>query len=160
MNELLGTLTAKLSTPQGLIIAALGAFILVTLLVSFAVFRMIFRKKSDARDVPRIPVDPLTDEEEDEGETGGPWKKAPIALARLRFGMAPFELPQEPQLTPPHAAPVQEPQPVQAHQVQQAPYAEPLRPAQPVQAVQHPQPAPHPLPRLLYTLPLDRKSVV
>ena len=32
MNELLGTLTAKLSTPQGLIIAALGAFILVTLL--------------------------------------------------------------------------------------------------------------------------------
>lgn len=157
MNELLGTLTAKLSTPQGLIIAALGAFILVTLLVSFAVFRMIFRKKSDARDVPRIPVDPLTDEEEDEGETGGPWKKAPIALARLRFGMAPFELPQEPQLKPPHAAPVQEPQPVQAHQVQQAPYAEPLRPAQPVQAVQHPQPAPQPLPRLLYTLPFQSR---
>ena len=157
MNELLGTLTAKLSTPQGLIIAALGAFILVTLLVSFAVFRMIFRKKSDARDVPRIPVDPLTDEEEDEGETGGPWKKAPIALARLRFGMAPFERPQEPQLTPPHAAPVQKPQPVQAHQVQQAPYAEPLRPAQPVQAVQHPQPAPQPLPRLLYTLPFQSR---
>lgn len=157
MNELLGTLTAKLSTPQGLIIAALGAFILVTLLVSFAVFRMIFRKKSDARDVPRIPVDPLTGEEEDEGETGGPWKKAPIALARLRFGMAPFERPQEPQLTPPHAAPVQKPQPVQAHQVQQAPYAEPLRPAQPVQAVQHPQPAPQPLPRLLYTLPFQSR---
>lgn len=88
-----------LSSPQMLIIVVLGLFIAATLLLSIVAFRLIFRKSSN-RKVGKGAIDPLTNEVRNtDRKNEGAWRRAPIALARMRFDAAPFERPEEPTLT-------------------------------------------------------------
>lgn len=157
MNDATTTLTNLLTTPQGLILAALGAFILVTLVVSFVVFRILFRKSEGSRGT-RAAVDPLTDEADDEDDgKKGPWRKAPVALARLRFGKAPFEGPVEPQLTAQKTTPTAAASSPTSRTAPAAPAAvtTPLQAAPETSATPVFDPAA--LPRLLYTLPFQSR---
>lgn len=91
------------ASPQMLVLAVIVLILAATLLLSLIVIRRLFRRRRNekaAGDEPnRGAVDPLTDEpRDDEASLPGPWKKAPIALARLRFETAPFERPEEPRL--------------------------------------------------------------